>query len=131
MEKARRQRKSKVSLSVEERVRAALDLHRVEDPARLPSVAELCRQAGVSRANLYVSHAELVAAILGRSVQSKKKSSPSKVKVAASVEQPSRAVTSVREKALLYLCLELQTEVIRLRALRDGTRRSARRIPAT
>ena len=131
MERAHQQRESKAPLSVEERVRAALDLHRLEDPARMLSVAELCRRAGVRRGNLYGSHAELVATILGRSVQSKKKSSPGKVKVAASAEQTARAVTSVREKALLYLCLELQTEVIRLRALRDSSRRSARGTPAT
>lgn len=47
-------------LSVRERVDAALVLLRRDNPRAQITVSELCRVAGVSRANIYASHKDVV-----------------------------------------------------------------------
>lgn len=47
-------------LSVRERVNAALILLRRDNPRARITVSELCRVAGVSRANIYASHQDVV-----------------------------------------------------------------------
>lgn len=123
MTKALSEMKSQNNLNVVERVNAALQMQRHESASQRISVSEICRLAGVSRANLYASHPEIVAEILGhpvgeRSVQPSRKTANATLSHAASVS------ASEREKALLYLCLELQAEVQSLRALRIASKDS-------
>lgn len=56
-------RKGDFDLTVAEKVGAVLALHRVENPGVPLTVSSLARQAGVSRANLYISHPDVVASL--------------------------------------------------------------------
>jgi|SRR6266702_6530834 hypothetical protein len=110
------------SLTVSERVGAALSLLRLECPGRI-SVAEICRRADVSRANLYVNHRQLVAEILRRPVAVEGVRSPPKP-AKERANDSSHSSASSREKALLCVCLELQAEIQHLRALQLAAKSS-------
>lgn len=56
-------RKGDFDLTVAEKVGAVLALHKVENPGVLLTVSSLAKLAGVSRANLYISHPDVVASL--------------------------------------------------------------------
>jgi transposase-like protein len=102
--------------SVAERVGAALALLERDGRASCVTVSEICRRAGVSRANLYATHPNLIAEILGNRADATPKPSTSKA-LSSTKKHKSAEKASEREKALLYLCLELKVEVEHLRVL--------------
>ncbi|VWD37403.1 hypothetical protein BCO18430_06487 [Burkholderia contaminans] len=79
--------------------------------------------AQVNRSNLYTSHRELISLILGRDVSRRDQATKSAVKVNSSQESAKQERVSNREKALLYMCLELHVEVKRLRALQKQVKK--------
>lgn len=113
-------------LSVSERVSAAIKMIRAENPSARLSVSEICRQARVSRANLYATHHHIVAEILNRAVDAPKPKI-ARDPYSGNLGMVKNAAISTREKALLYLCLELKTEVESLRALKRAAE-NARRV---
>lgn len=121
MKNVRSEMKNQNDLSVAARVGAALQIQRHGGSSKRMSVSEICRLAGVNRANLYATHPEIVAAILGHPI-GEKAVRPSKETAQARQGRVSSASASQQEKALLYLCLELQAEVQSLRALRKASK---------
>lgn len=109
-------------LSVKDRIDAVLQLQQREAPFDPLSVAEVCRRAGVNRANLYVTHPELVAQILRRPVNARGRSKPRDLpqeRVRCYAQDEMR----VQVKALLYICLELRAQVEKLESgARSGVR---------
>lgn len=93
---------------VRERVEAAIRLRRHAAPASPVSVSAICKDAAVSRANLYAHYPDLVAAI--RSTWPERGDSPVPRSDAGPAPSPQPA-----DRALLYLCLELRAEVEALR----------------
>lgn len=109
-------------LSVEERVRVQLDAHKLESPDTPLSVIELCRRAKVSKSNLYDAHPELLDEIRGSRRPVPKREAPANTRASGDT------VAALRERnhALLLLCLELQSEVRRLRARLDRVQKPKR-----
>ena len=87
------------------------ELERPEAPA---SISEVCRLAGVNRANLYARHESLVAEI--RRARTAKKPQQQVVCRPDRPWRESHLELEQRNRGLLYLCLELQLEVSRLKA---------------
>ena len=100
-------------LTVEEKVRVELSAHQDENPGVPISIAEICRRANVSRANLYEFHRPLIKEIVGAKVLIVKseKSSPASRDDAVVISELTR-----RNQALLLLCLELTRELQLVRA---------------
>lgn len=100
-------------LSVEDRVRAVVHAKRHEDPLKRLSVCEICREAGVNRANLYANHRDLLDELLPQlrehARESKRSTRP------PNVERNEPPLEEVN-RALLYLCLEMQLEIRSLRS---------------
>ncbi|MFK0377459.1 TetR family transcriptional regulator [Pandoraea sp. NPDC090278] len=109
-------------LSVIARVRAALALMRDQGRAHV-SVVEVCKAAGVSRANLYAHHRYLIEEILelgGPRIPSKRRGSMHE-------EAPRNlgrlAGRDAQYRALLLVCVEQQAEIAWLQAqLRSSSR---------
>lgn len=100
--------------TVADKVDAVISLHLAQNPGVSLSVSALARRAGVSRANLYASHRQLLEKL------------PKKVDVVKSSESRSdrekmqKLRTEIAElrrinKALLFLNVELRGEVVRLK----------------
>lgn len=104
--------KPTTKLSVEERVRAIVHAKRQEDPAAKISVSELCRLAGVNRSGLYAHHRSLLDELLPKNV------APTSTKEGAMASERVDQTKDIKaaNKALLYVCLELQMEIRSLRA---------------
>lgn len=95
--------------AVRDRLMAAIALHKDESPGLPITVSKICRMAGVNRANVYANHSdillELQRAQIGRPVRrNKNKASNKTFKV--ELESLRR-----QNKALIYLCMELQSSV--------------------
>lgn len=104
------------ALTVRERFEAALHAYRHEHPTGQPTIALICRLAGLNRANVYASHPDLIAAVrVGRVPTATHRNQLPKSSPATAAEN---AEDAKRRKALLYVCLELRAEVESLRALR-------------
>lgn len=102
-------------LSVRERVEAALKVARSENPSSRISVSELSRLAGVSRANLYTSHRDIVARL-----QSTPKKGPPRQPGADPSQKLKQLRIELRDqvrknRALVYLVIELRAELQRTR----------------
>lgn len=106
--------KNPSSLTVQEKINAALKLIKQETPAATINISKLARLAGVSRANLYASHPELVLSLkrtpTQKSVDAKTSSPQQKLRVASAALKLERR----KNKALLYLAGELRAEIERL-----------------
>lgn len=114
------QPRNKPSLSVAERVSAVMQLRQFENSHNPITIAEVCRRSGVNRSNLYATHPDLVAAILRRPINSNRDMERVEKKRSSVNADVGRAEKNSREKALLYLCLELRAEVDKLRAAKKG-----------
>lgn len=119
--------KSRDVLTIEEKVEAALQLQRHLDPIVRLSVCEVCRRTGVNRSNLYANHPRLVESILGHAVGAGARNPLTKKNVIAEQPNPGASRVSDREKALLYICLELRTELQHVLALQQLGKKSDRR----
>lgn len=95
--------------SVRERVEAAIRLRRHASPASRVVVSAICRDARVSRANLYAHYPDLIQAIRSTWLPSRAPARQPREVAAPAPERPTV------DKALLYLCLELKAEVEALR----------------
>lgn len=104
--------KKQSDMSPRDRIEAALKLHEIEYPGRPISIARICAQASVSRANLYERHPDLLLRIRGP-VKTEKK--PSAASISIVDLKKSLASEKKKVKALQYLCVELQAEIFRLR----------------
>jgi hypothetical protein len=101
-------------LSPRERIETALKLHHLESPGSPISIAAICAQAGVNRANLYERHRDLIEIIRG----SPKTANTKRETATATIADLKEKLAAERKKAsaLYYCCVELQAEVRRLRA---------------
>lgn len=110
---------------IKTRVAAAILAHKEEHQCARMSVSAICRAAGISRANLYVNHPDLVREILDWGLND---SPACNEKVARSdrLESAVRGKKDLQERfnALLTICVELQAEV---RMLRTQIEREAKR----
>jgi AcrR family transcriptional regulator len=107
--------KKRISLSVRERIDAALKLARRDNPRAKITVSELSRLAGVSRANLYTSHGDVVLQLQSESKanrQCRSNTDPSEKlkKIRLELENEVR-----KNRALVYLVIELRAELRRAR----------------
>lgn len=106
--------KKQSDLSPRDRIEAALKLHQMESPGCPISIARICAQASVSRANLYERHLDLLQRIQGPVKPAK--TPPSAAVVTIADLRKRLAYEKKKTKALHYLCVELQAEIHRLRA---------------
>jgi hypothetical protein len=106
-------KKKSSDLSPRDRIEAALKLHQMESPGRPISIAGICAQASVSRANLYERHPDLVQRIRGPVKPAER---PSTVTVTIADLRKDLANEKKKTKALHYFCVELLAEIHRLRA---------------
>ncbi|HKU28268.1 MAG TPA: hypothetical protein VJQ54_22565 [Candidatus Sulfotelmatobacter sp.] len=105
----------KTQLSVRERVEAALKIARCENPHSRISVSELSRLAGVSRANLYSSHRDIVASLKpgsGKGQLSRRSADLSEKLKQIRMELRDEVR---KNRALVYLLIELRAELQRTR----------------
>lgn len=100
-------------LCVRERVQAALSLRLHTNPTAPVAISAICRDADVSRANLYANYPDLVHAIRATWGKRTGKAKPPLRQVTPS---PQACVN----KELLLLCLELRAEVEALRKRIDA-----------
>lgn len=110
----------KKSLSVRERIDAALKLTRRDNPRARITVSELSRLANVSRANLYMSHPDVLA-----SLRSEPNVSLPRRHDAAASEKLMQVRMELQEevrknRALVYLVIELRAELQRIRGQLAG-----------
>lgn len=110
-------------LNVVTRIRAAMLAHKTDRELATMSVSAICRAAGVSRANLYVSHPELLREIRGWGAKEPTKNKL-RVELAAQLkaEVEKRKLLQDRFDALLTVCVEMQAEIMALRARCVGTK---------
>lgn len=106
-------KKNSADLTPRERIEAALSLHQLEAPDTPISVAAICANASVSRANLYERHPDLVNRIRG---SSKERVVRSKGRDTFAALQKELASEKKKVAALQYLCVELYAEIQRLHA---------------
>lgn len=95
--------------SVRDRVEAALALRRHAEPSSPVAISLICRDAGVSRANLYAHYPDLVQKIRSTWAPRTEPAKRAELAIEKAVRLP------VVDTALLYLCLELRAEVEALR----------------
>jgi len=110
----------KSSLTVHEKVEAALSFLKSESPFLSPSVAAVCKAAGVNRGSLYANHPALIEKIEGRPIKKKEAAErDKKVEAKESRKSPADRLkeSEARYKALLLLCLEQQAEIRTLKKL--------------
>lgn len=99
-------------LSVGERVAAVIALRKNGDLAKALSISELSRLAKVSRASLYVHHSDLL-----RELQEAKKKrglargTATEKSVGQDSFRKQIADLKIQNKALLFLCVELQSRL--------------------
>ncbi|MGJ7575400.1 hypothetical protein ACSFBX_33115 [Variovorax sp. RB2P76] len=126
----------KSSLTVYEKVEAALSFLKSESPFLSPSVAAVCKAAGVNRGSLYANHPALIEKIEGRRIKKREVAEGEKgVEAKESRKSPADRLkeSEVRYKALLLLCLEQQAEIRMLKKLlteeKPSNPRSNRKTP--
>lgn len=91
------------------RLEAAISLHETEHPGKPISISQLCKQAGVNRANLYASHPQLLDRIRGHRSTKIEKMNEGRRSFGSESEEIERL--RLQNKALLYLCVELQASM--------------------
>ncbi|UJB67370.1 hypothetical protein YS110_06155 [Acidovorax sp. YS12] len=99
-------------MSVRERVDAALVLLRRDNPRAQITVSELCRVAGVSRANIYASHKDVVES-LRKEVPASPHVQPASVPTVMKKLREELAAEIRKNRALVYLLTELRAELQR------------------
>lgn len=103
------------TLSVRERVDAALILLRKDNPRARITVSELCRTAGVSRANLYASHRDVVQSLRVEARSSPRQKKSSSTPPVMKQLREKLAAEARKNHALVYLVTELRAELQRER----------------
>jgi transposase-like protein len=106
-------RKTKKDKSVLEKVDAVLALHRAQNPGTPLSISSLAQQAGVSRANLYVTHSKLVQELQGVRRQNTLNELELQKSQLKKMRDENVELKRVN-KALLFFNVELRQEITRL-----------------
>ncbi|MBU7440905.1 TetR/AcrR family transcriptional regulator [Paraburkholderia fungorum] len=123
MKNARRPQSPGDTLKVLERVQAAVLFLRDNNGYGSVTVSAVCRAAGVSRANLYQHHRDVVDEI-SRCAKQSRSESASKGRRSRSATDPDLRAKDLerslnesesRYRAVLYVCLEQQAEIVALR----------------
>ncbi|WP_321907817.1 TetR/AcrR family transcriptional regulator [Burkholderia cepacia] len=104
-------------LSVRERVEAALAFLASEDNGGRLSVSAVCRLAGVSRANLYSSHPDIVDRIVRRRLSQQSSKAVASKDGAEALNEMKRCLAEweTKYRSLLVVCVEQQAEISFLR----------------
>lgn len=110
--------KKSYTLSVRERVDAALILLRRDNPRARITVSELCRIAGVSRVNLYTSHQDVVESLRREVPAASPHAQPASVPTVMKKLREELAAEVRKNRALVYLLTELRAELQRKYARR-------------
>lgn len=105
------------TLTVRDRFEAAVHAYRQDYPTSQPSIALICRLAGLSRANIYATYPDLVASVHSSRMRTQR-AEELPVRDRRCGACAAKDEENKRLKALLYVCLELRAEVESLRALR-------------
>lgn len=118
---------SKSKLSVRERLEAAIELHKFENPTSSLSISALSKLAGVSRSNIYSSHPDIAEKCRpAKDISAKKERTDSKKKLFQIRQE--LLVERKRNIALLFLVTEQREELQRLRTkLNRAETKSGRR----
>jgi len=103
-------------LSVEDRINAAIKYSADKGALKPPSVSRISKLAKVSRSNLYENHRDLVS----RLIQAQRAWNDHHPRSSEASPQKDLAATisqlTAQNRALLYVCLELQFEMATMRA---------------
>ncbi|WP_175051952.1 TetR family transcriptional regulator [Paraburkholderia sediminicola] len=119
----RRSQNSSDTLNVRERVQAAILFLRENNGLKAVTVSAVCRAAGVSRASLYQHHRDIVDEI-SQSARTAPAESASETGGSRRVKGIDQHVSELqhrlreseaRYRAVLYVCLEQQAELVALR----------------
>lgn len=99
----------KKNSKVRQKLTAAIALLDAESPGHPIRISVLCRMAGVNRSNIYASHSDILDELKGRMQSSRSDATTCQTECTA----PNREITRLRlqNKALLYLCIELQSSI--------------------
>lgn len=99
----------KKNSKVRQKLTAAIALLNDESPGQPICVSALCKMAGVNRSNIYASHSDILADLRSRMPDTRS----TVPEWQAGVREPGMDVTRLRlqNKALLYLCVELQSSI--------------------
>ena len=100
-------------LSVRERVNAALILLRRDNPRARITVSELCRVAGVSRANIYASHQDVVESLRKEVHAASSHAQPVPMPTVMRKLREELAAEIRKNHALVYLVTKLRAELHR------------------
>lgn len=121
-------KKSSKTLNVAERIGAVIALHKSQYPGVPLSINSLAKQAGVSRSNLYTSHADVIASLkCQKSDVSTAKPAKNFTKIVDELEQELKHLKKTN-KALLLLNGALRTRIHELdRRLKDICQQSSKR----
>ncbi|WP_228896885.1 hypothetical protein [Acidovorax sp. Leaf73] len=121
-------KESSKTLNVAERIGAVIALHKSQYPGVPLSINSLAKQAGVSRSNLYTSHAEVVASLKRhKSDASAAKPAKNFTKIIDELERELKLLKKTN-KALLLLNGALRTRIGELdRRLKDIGQQSGKR----
>lgn len=109
-------------LTVVERLRVEIDAHKLMNRGEPLTVAALCRNAKVSRSTLYESHPKILEEIRAQYSVRKKVTPVPKTLTAARRDKDLQN----KYQALLLLCLEMQKEIMLLRARLSDKESSSR-----
>lgn len=104
-----RRGKKKSKASVDERIQTVLGLWDAD--GRSGSVSAFCREAGISRANLYARRLD----VIKRFRKARRKQVPRVTRMPKKSRSGTRPDAMARYKALLLVCMEQQEEIYRLR----------------
>lgn len=104
---------SSVGLSVSEKLDAALLFCEQENPGEHHPLSKICKLAGVNRSNVYTSHPQFVARLCENKAPRHAKQAGAANRSEQSPVDNLTACTR-QNKALLYLVVELQEEIMRL-----------------
>lgn len=106
--------------TVAAKVEALLTLHHAERPGSRLSISALAKAAGVSRANLYTSHLDLIAPL--KQAREKKELAVDECDREQSIQRLRDETRQLKRinKALLLLNIELRQEIARLTRRRPG-----------
>lgn len=106
-------KRTKENKSVADKVDAVLTLHNAQNPGVPLTVSALARKAGVSRANLYVSHPQLIAKLPKKRDQKEHFSQEATSAQAKKIRSELAELKRIN-KALLLLNIELRRELARV-----------------
>jgi transposase-like protein len=101
-------------MTVSDKIAAALALHSAEQPGAQMSVTALAHAAGINRSNLYSTYPALIAELKQKRLESAKPKRPKPSAERIKALEAEIVKLRHRNKALIFLNIELRQEVARL-----------------